>query len=338
MLFGKSFGSDNHSGVHPLVMQALLDANDGHQASYGGDKYTLEVNRMFQETFGADTEVYLVFTGTAANTLAIRSCCRSFEAVISTSIAHINSDECGAPEFFSGSKILSFPAENGKLPVSVIENLRIQAGDPHRVLPKMVSITQATEVGTCYSIEEIKAITKSAHAKGLLVHMDGARIANAACFLNCDLVDLTRDAGIDILSFGGTKNGLLCAEALVFLKPGLADSFAFIRKQSMQLASKMRFLSCQFKPYLANQLWRENAKAANAMAQYLRNRLAALDSSQFPYPTEANEVFVYLPKDLTQHMQNAASAYLWNTSTGLLRFVTSFDTSEEDIDRLFVDL
>ncbi|MDQ3230894.1 MAG: beta-eliminating lyase-related protein, partial [Pseudobdellovibrionaceae bacterium] len=276
---------------------------------------------------------FFVFTGTAANTLAIRGLCRPYEAVVATSCAHLNEDECGAPEYISGNKILSFPLVQGKLTLDVIERLRINPNDPHRVLPRLVSLTQATELGTVYSLNELRALTDLAHKRGMLVHMDGARLANAAVYLNCDLADVTTAVGVDAVSFGGTKNGLLCAEALVFLKPDLAPSFAFIRKQSMQLASKMRYLSCQFLPYLQDQLWKKNATQANTMALYLRQRLSQLQDCEIPYPTQANEVFAILPPTLAKHMQEKARAYAWDGP--LHRFVTSFDTTKADVDALF---
>jgi threonine aldolase len=328
----KSFGSDNHSGVHPDVLTAIQEANVGHQPAYGGDAVTEKARELFRRTFGPDCEVFFVFTGTAANTLAIRGLCRPFEAVIATSCAHLNEDECGAPEFVAGNKILSFPPVDGKLSVDVIDRLKINPNDPHRVVPKLVSLTQATEIGTVYDLNELRLITERAHARGLLVHMDGARLANAAVHLRCELADLTTAVGVDALSFGGTKNGLLCAEALVFLKPNLSPSFAFIRKQSMQLASKMRYLSCQFIPYLQDQLWKKNATQANAMALYLRERLSKVPACELPYPTQANEVFVLLPPALAKHMQEKARAYAWD---GLLhRFVCSFDTTKADVDAL----
>lgn len=328
----KSFGSDNHSGVHPDVLTAIQEANIGHQPAYGGDAVTEKARELFRRSFGPDCEVFFVFTGTAANTLAIRGLCRPFEAVIATSCAHLNEDECGAPEFVAGNKILSFPPVDGKLSADVIDRLKINPNDPHRVVPKLVSLTQATEFGTVYDLSELRLITERAHARGLLVHMDGARLANAAVHLGCELADLTTAVGVDALSFGGTKNGLLCAEALVFLKPNLSPSFAFIRKQSMQLASKMRYLSCQFLPYLQDQLWKKNATQANAMALYLRERLSKVPGCELPYPTQANEVFALLPPALAKHMQEKARAYAWD---GLLhRFVCSFDTTKADVDAL----
>ncbi|MBC7660836.1 MAG: threonine aldolase [Chitinophagaceae bacterium] len=332
----KSFGSDNHSGVHPDVLKAIALANAGHQWAYGADSVTHSAIELFRSTFKAPVEVFFVFTGTASNTLAIRSTCRSFEAVVATTIAHINEDECGAPEYNTGCKILGFPAVNGKLLPSVIEGLRISPTDNHRVIPKLVSITQATELGTVYSPDEIRALTKAARARGLLVHMDGARLANAAAHLGCSLSELTTDVGLDVLSFGGTKNGLLCAEAVVFFRKDLAESFAYIRKQSMQLASKMRYLSSQYIPYLADELWLKNATAANAMAQYLRQKLLMIPGTSVPWETDANEVFAILPKEWSERLQKAGPAYPWDVQTGLIRFVCSFDTTREDVDRLFI--
>lgn len=332
----KSFGSDNHSGVHPDILAAIHEANVGHQPAYGADAVTAKAKQLFQNTFGPDAEVFFVFTGTAANTLAIRGLCQPFEAVVATSCAHLNEDECGAPEFVAGNKILSFPPVEGKLSLDVIDRLKINPNDPHRVVPKLVTLTQATELGTVYSLNELKAITERAHARGLLVHMDGARLANAAVHLGCELGDVTTAVGVDALSFGGTKNGLLCAEALVFLKPNLSPSFAFMRKQSMQLASKMRYLSCQFIPYLQDQLWKKNATQANAMALYLRDRLLQLPGVEIPYPTQANEVFAVLPPAIGKHMQAQARAYAWDGN--LHRFVSSFDTTRHDVDDLFQGL
>lgn len=330
----KSFGSDNHSGVHPAILEAISEANSGHMPAYGGDPVTARARDLIREALEApQAEVFFVFTGTAANTLAIRAACRPFEAVIATDIAHINEDECGAPEYNSGSKILGLPHVGGKLSAELIDDLEINPEDPHRVLPRLVSLTQATELGTVYSLEEIGVITKRAHERNLLTHMDGARLANAAVHLNCNFAEISK--GIDILSFGGTKNGLLCGEALVFLNPDLADKFPFIRKQSMQLASKGRYLACQFLPYLEKEIWKANAKNANAMAQYLKASLIKkFAEAKFPYPTEANEVFVILPDVVGKKLQKEGPAYLWEKQTKLLRLVCSFDTQPEDIDLL----
>lgn len=334
----RSFGSDNHSGVHPAVLKALEDANRGHTPAYGNDPVTAHARDLIRDALKSpDAEIFFVFTGTAANTLSIRAACRPYESVIACDIAHINEDECGAPEYISGSKILSFEHQNGKLPLSVIDELEINPHDPHRVLPRLLSITQASEVGTVYSLEEIKTLSEKARKRGLLTHMDGARMANAAVTLNCDLSDMVK--GLDLLSLGGTKNGLLCAEAVVFLNSKLAEKFAFIRKQSMQLASKMRYLSCQFIPYFEENLWQVNARASNQAAFYLRQELAAkVPEALFPYPTEANEVFVILPEALSQRMQEKGPAYLWDKQTRLIRLVCSYDTTKDDVDRLLASV
>ncbi len=330
----QSFGSDNQSGVHPEVLAAIAAANSGHQPAYGADAISSGLKELFSRSFDADLEVFLVFTGTAANTLAIRSSCASYEAVLATDIAHIVEDECGAPAWLGGNTIITCPHRNGKMQPEAIENLRLRPQDPHRVMPRLVSITQASELGTVYTPAEVRALTERAHERGLLVHMDGARLANAAAFLGSSLADITSRAGVDILSFGGTKNGLLAGEALVFFRPELARAFPYYRKQAAQLASKMRFLSSQFYPYLAEGLWLRNAERANSMARYLRSRLAEIEGASFPYPTEANEVFVQLPEDKARVLAEKSGAYVWEQRTGLLRLVTSFDTDSLAIDAL----
>ena len=330
-----SFGSDNHAGVHLAVLEAIQAANKGHQPAYGADSITAEAEALIRKEFGAEVAVYFVFTGTAANTLAIRALCHSHEAVVAANTAHINEDECGAPEFITGNKLLTFPHADGKLPLQVIDALVINPDKPHRVLPRLVSITQATEVGTVYSISELKALISLAHARGLLVHMDGARLANAAVHLGCTLGEISTDLGVDALSLGGTKNGLLCAEALIFRSASHANRFPFLRKQSMQLASKMRYLSCQFIPYLRDGLWRDNARCANQTAMYLKSQLETrIPGVDLPYPTQANEVFARIPDPWRETLQKRAKAYNWEGN--LLRFVCSYDTTEHDVDRLFI--
>lgn len=328
----KTFGSDNQSGVHPRVLAALSEANQGHCSAYGADAMTAAAEALFEKVFARPLKVYFVFTGTAANSLAIRTLCQSYEAVLSTDIAHIQEDECGAPEWVSSCKLISSPHREGKLDPRAIETLRIRPGDPHRVAPRLVSITQASEVGTVYSRDEIRALADAAHQRSLLLHMDGARLANAAVHLGCSLAEVTE--GVDVLSFGGTKNGLMCGEALVFFRPELAQAFPYYRKQNMQLASKMRFLASQFIPYLGEDLWRSNARRANETALYLRARLSEIKAAFFPYPTEANEVFVQLPAPYAARLQAASGAYTWDESSGLLRLVTSFDMERSDIDTL----
>ncbi len=329
-----SFGSDNHSGVHPTILMAINEANRGHHRAYGADAITDQARQLFKEIFGSQAETFFVFNGTAANTLAVQATCKSYEAVVVCDLAHLNTDECGAPEFIGGHKIISFtsPHQDGKLEPGILETLDVNPLNPHRVLPRLLSLTQATELGTIYSPVELQALCEVAHRRNMLVHMDGARLANAAAHLGCELRDLTTEVGIDVLSFGGTKNGLLCAEALVFLTPGLSEGFEFIRKQSMQLASKMRFLSCQFLPYLGDKLWRVNALKANQAAQYLRGRLGEIPGVGFPLLTQANEVFVRAPLPLQTFLMDYGKAYLWDQ--GLVRLVCSFDSTAEHVDAM----
>lgn len=332
-----SFGSDNHSGVHPNILAAIEKANHGHHPAYGSDPLTREARRLFKETFGPEAETFFVFNGTAANTLAVRTLCQSYEAVLVSETAHLYIDECGAPEFIGGNKLISWPTmqSNGKLDTDFIHDLEtreINPANPHRVLPRLVSLTQATELGTTYSQEELAKLCEVAHRRGLLVHMDGARLANAAAFLGCELRQITTDVGVDALSFGGTKNGLLCAEALVFLRPGLSEGFDFMRKQSMQLASKMRYLSCQFIPYLGDELWKKNAQNANRAAQYLRQKLLDFPGVECPFPTEANEVFIRGPGPFESSLIKHAGAFRWDG--GPLRLVCSFDITTQDVDSM----
>jgi threonine aldolase len=329
-----SFGSDNHSGVHPAVLGAIAAVNHGHVPAYGGDSVTAQAEDLIRREFGASVESFFVFTGTAANTLAIRALCQPYESVLATHCAHIQEDECGAPEYVTGSKILTVPAKEGKLTVEAIERLIIDPNFPHRSLPRLVSLTQATEVGTVYSVDEVRALVEAAHKRSLLVHMDGARLANAAYYLGTSLGELSTALGVDALSLGGTKNGLLCAEALIFRRADLAPRFAFVRKQSMQLASKMRYLACQFLPYLGDGLWRENARQANQMAIYLTRRLKeTVPGVICPYPTQANEVFAHIPDPrMRQRIMTRAKAYPWDGD--LVRFVCSFNTTEYHVDQL----
>lgn len=334
-----SFGSDNHSGIHEDVMEAIKKANHSYSRAYGSDPWTLNAQKLFKKHFGTDTETFFVQTGTAANTLLIKALCFSHEAVVASDIAHINEDECGAPEAISGSKILAFKSHMGKLTPDVIDELMINREDPHRVVPRLLSLTQSTELGTVYSVDELKVLVKKAHDRGLLAHIDGARIANAAAHLNCDLSDLTSAIGVDVLSFGGTKNGLLGGEAVVFLKKDVSNNFPFIRKQAMQLASKMRFISCQFIAYLTDQLWLRNAQTANKTAQYLRRKFSSEPEFQtfsFPYPTQANAVFIEIPEKCRDLIERKASAYRW--SSNLTRFVCSFNSTTQQVDQLILDV
>lgn len=274
----RSFASDNNAGVHPAVFRAIAAANEGHVVGYGGDPYTLSAERLFKKHFGDDTEAFFVFNGTAANCLSLKAVTNSFHAVICAEAAHIYVDECGAPEKFTGCKLIPVPTTNGKLTVESVRRAYHGIGDEHHVQPKVVSITQATEVGTVYKSKEIEDVANFAHEKGMFLHVDGARIANAAAALGLNLRQATGDLGVDVLSFGATKNGALGAEAVVFFNPELATDFKFHRKQGMQLASKMRFTAAQFEALLKDDLWLQNAQHSNHMAQILKREITGTDA------------------------------------------------------------
>jgi threonine aldolase len=330
----RGFASDNAAGVHPAVLEAIQSANDGHAFGYGHDDLTRRVEESIREQFGPRAQAFLVWGGTAANVLSLRAACRPWEAAICTGCAHLNVDEAGAPEAMAGTKLLVADSEHGKLTPEAVDRLIIRVGDEHAVQPRVVSISQASELGTVYSHDEIAALVELAHSKGLVVHMDGARLSNAAAALGTSLGALTADLGVDVLSFGGTKNGLLGAEAVVFLAPELADGFAYLRKQSLQLASKMRFLAAQFEALLRNELWRELAGNANAMAARLAAAAGELPEVTITHPVEANAVFAVLPPDSISRLRELFDFYVWDEASGEVRWMCSWDTTEEDVDRL----
>ena len=328
----RGFASDNAAGVHPAVLEAIARVNQGHAFGYGHDPFTQHVEATFAEVFGTGTQTFLVWGGTAANVLSLRSACRSWEAVICADTAHLNVDECGAPESIGGLKLLTAPNLDGKLTAAAIERMIVRVGDEHAVQPRVVSISQCTELGTVYSLAELSEISELAHRDGLLLHLDGARLSNAAAALGVGLAELTRGTGVDILSFGGTKNGLLGAEAVVVLNPALADGFLFLRKQSMQLASKMRFLAAQFEALLAGELWHECASRANAMAARLAAAVTDLPRLEVTRPVQANAVFARLPAAATAALQDQFDFYIWDELAGEVRWMCSWDTTEDDVD------
>ncbi|ANU27579.1 threonine aldolase family protein [Planococcus versutus] len=334
----KMFASDNNSGVHPLILEAIVQANQGHVAAYGNDPYTAEAIQKFKAHFGEACEVAFVFNGTGANVTGLKAMVRSHQAIICTDGAHINSDEGGAPEGFIGGKLLTSPSADGKLTISQIERQLHHIGNPQRSQPKVVSISQCTELGTVYTIDEIKEITRFAHENGLYVHMDGARLSNAAAHLGCSFAEMTVDAGIDMLAFGGTKNGLMMGEAVVCFNPELASEITYIRKQGMQLGSKMRFLAVQFDRLLTNDLWLDNARSANHMAQLLAEGLVKFPEITLSQPVQSNAIFALLPKAQIQHLQKKHSFALWNEEKDEIRLVTSFDTEKEDIAHFLADV
>lgn len=334
----RGFASDNNSGAHPDVIAAIAAANDGHVVAYGDDDFTAATRERFRHHFGERAEPYLVFNGTGANLTAIDALTRPYEGVICTGVAHLHVDECGAPERAAGVKLLTVPTEDGKLSAADLRGWESRRGDEHQVQPRVVSITQATELGTVYTPDETRAIADAAHELEMYVHLDGARLANAAASLEKPLRALTTDLGIDVVSFGGTKNGLLAGEAVIFLRPELAETFRFTRKQLGQLASKMRFLAVQFDALLEGDLWRSNASHANAMARRLAGAISRIDGARIAHPVEANGVFVTLPAPAIDRLRDALPAalpfYLWDEAAGTIRLICSWDTTEEDVDGL----
>jgi threonine aldolase len=334
----RGFASDNNSGAHPDVLAAIAQANDGHVVAYGDDDYTAAARRRFREHFGEQAEAFLVFNGTGANVLALQALARPHEAVICPETAHLNVDECGAPERIAGVKLLPAPTPDGKLTPELVAERLTRVGDQHASQPRVVSISESTELGTVYTVEEIGALAELAHQQEMFLHVDGARLANAAAALDLPLRALTTDAGVDVLSFGGTKNGLLLGDAIVFLRPELSGDFLFIRKQSMQLASKMRFLAVQFDALLGGDLWHRNASRANTMARRLADAISAIDGAELAYPVEANGVFATLPVAAIEQLRAALPQelpfYVWDESAGTIRLMCSWDTTEEDVDGL----
>lgn len=334
----RGFASDNNSGVHPEIMDAMNNANLGHTIAYGDDPYTEKAKKKFYEIFGNDIDVYFVFIGTAANVLGLNAATRSWNAVICAETAHINVDECGAPEKFNGFKLLSVDTPDGKLTVDLIQKHMHGFGFEHHSQPKVISITQATELGTVYKPHEIKDLADYAHQNNMILHMDGARIANAAVSLGLDFKSFTRDVGVDIVSFGGTKNGMMYGEAILFLNKKLGEDFKYVRKQGMQLASKMRFISAQFERYLSYDLWKKNAEHSNHMAQLLESKIKEIPQIKITQKVEANGVFAIVPdRKLIEELTKEYFFYDWDESKNEVRWMCSFDTQEEDILK-FVEL
>lgn len=327
----RSFASDNNAGVHPKIMEAIAAANDSHVIAYGDDPYTTRAIKLFRNHLGKDAEVFFVFGGTGANVLGLKAATASHHAIICAETAHINVDECGAPEKFTGCKLLSLGTPDGKIKVDQIKPLLHEVGFEHHVQPRVISVSQATEMGTVYTPRELRNLSGFAHDNGMLLHVDGARIANAAASLNVKLKEITRHAGVDILSFGGAKNGMMYGEAVVFFDNGLAKDFKYTRKQGTHLPSKMRFISAQFEALLTDDLWRQNAQHANQMAQLLAQELAKIPQITITQKVEANGVFALMPKRYVPLLQKKYFFYVWNEETSEVRLMTSFDTTEEDI-------
>ena len=328
----RGFASDNNAGVHPDILTALTEVNDGHVIAYGDDPYTEKASAQLREIFGQETEVFFVFIGTAANVLGLSTVTQSYHAVICPETAHINVDECGAPEKFSGCKLLTCSTPDGKLTVDMIASHMHGIGFEHHVQPRMVSITQATELGTVYTVDEIREISRYTHEHGMLLHMDGARISNAAVSLGSDFYEMTGGAGVDVLSFGGTKNGMMYGEAIIFFDQALCKDFKYRRKQGMQLASKMRYIAAQFSVFLENELWKENASHANRMAKKLYASVKDIPGLEVTREVESNAVFARIPSHVIPALQDEFFFYIWDEELSEVRWMCSFDTTEADIE------
>ncbi|MER7544059.1 low specificity L-threonine aldolase [Spirillospora sp. NPDC127506] len=328
----RGFASDNQAGVHPEILAAIAEVNDGHQPAYGDDAATGRLRDVVRRHFGDRAEVFPVFNGTGANVVSLQAMSERWSAVVCPESAHINTDECGAAEKIAGLKLITVPAPAGKLTPGLVAAYATGFGNIQRRQPAVVSITQSTELGTVYTPEETAAVAAAAHERGLTVHMDGARIANAAASLGVPLRALTTDAGVDVLSFGGTKNGLLLGEAIVVLNPDAVRGVSYLRKSSMQLASKMRYVSAQLVALLDGDLWLRNASHANAMAARLEAAARAVPGVRITQDVQANTVFALIPKDVADRLRKRFPFYTWDESTGEVRWVCSFDTTEEDVD------
>ncbi|NHN55568.1 low specificity L-threonine aldolase [Calidifontibacter sp. DB0510] len=328
----RSFASDNYAGIHPDVLAALAVANGGHQVAYGEDVYTERLQDVMRAQFGTDVEVFPVFNGTGANVVALQACTERWEAVVCAATAHINVDECAAPERMAGLKLLTVPTPEGKLTPELVASVAIRKNDEHAAQAKVVSITQTTELGTAYSVDEIRAITSAAHDADMLVHVDGSRIANAVATLGVSLKEMLTDTGVDIMSFGGTKNGAMLAEAVVVLRPQAVHGMKFLRKSSMQLASKMRFVSVQLEALLTDDLFKRNALHANEMAARLAAAVRDIPGLTVPRPVQANAVFAILPREVSRRLMEDFRFYFWDEATGEVRWMCAWDTMPEDVD------
>jgi threonine aldolase len=329
----KAFASDNYSGVHPEIMEALHQANHEHMGSYGADEITARVVKKFKSLFGDDTEVFFVYNGTGANVLGLTSATQSYNAIVCSELAHINVDESTAPEKFTGCKLIGLPTTNGKIYADQVENRIQRLGDQHHPQAKVISISQSTEYSTVYTAEEVKSLSEIARKYNFYLHMDGARISNAAVSLGQDFKTFTKDAGVDVLSFGGTKNGMMFGEAVLFFNPALAKQFAYIRKQGMQLHSKMRFITAQFDALLSNDLWKRSASHANGMAKRLEHVLRQIPQIKITQAVDGNGVFAIIPKEITEALQQEFFFYVWNDRTNECRLMCSFDTTEKEVDQ-----
>ena len=327
----RGFGSDNHSGFSPEVLEALAKANNDHALAYGDDEVTARLEASIKKTFGPQASIYLVFNGTGANVLCIDAMCRSHEAVVCAETAHINVDECGAPQRVVGCRLLTVDTPDGKLTPALVRTRLHGFGFEHHSQPRAISISQPTELGTLYTLDEIKALADMAHSYNMYLHVDGARLANAAVALGCTFKEMTTDLGVDALSFGGTKNGLLMGESCVLLNAALDEAIKYRRKQMTQLGSKMRFMAAQMECYLESAMWRRNAEHSNRMAQLLRAEVEKIEGVKIMYPVQVNSVFAQLPRDVWHRLQQRYFFYDWDEDQDVVRWMCSFDTTEQDV-------
>jgi len=327
----RSFASDNNASVHPEIMQAIAAANVGHTVAYGDDRYTQSALRKIEKEFGAETRAFMVFNGTGANVLSLSALTSPYHAVICAEGAHFYVNDWAATEKHTGCKLIPIATKNGKLTVEAVNHAYHGIDDPHHVQPRVISITQSTEVGTVYKPHEIRALAKFAHDREMFLHLDGARIANAAASLGVSLRQVTRDLGVDVLSFGGTKNGAMGAECVVIFDKALAVEFLYLRKQGMQLSSKMRFISAQFDALLTDDLWLRNAEHSNRMAKLLERELKKIPQIKIAYPVEANGVFAVIPRRAIHKIKQRYFFYMWDDQQSMVRWMCSFDTTEDDV-------
>jgi threonine aldolase len=327
----RSFASDNNAGIHPEILAAIARANHGHVVAYGADPYTQSAIAKFEEHFGPGIDVFFTFNGTGANVLGLQALTRPYHAVLCSDYAHIYMDECGAPEKHTGCKLIPLPHQNGKITLESVRHAHHGVGDQHHVQPRVISITQTTEMGTVYQPEEIRALARFAHEHDMFLHVDGARIANASVYLGQTLRQATRDLGVDVLSFGGTKNGIMGGEAVVFFDRALGKDFRFLRKQGMQLASKMRFIAVQFEALLTNDLWRRSAEHSNRMARVLERELSSIPQVRLAWKVESNGVFAQIPRPAIEKIKQRYFFYPWIEEECIVRWMCSFDTTEAEI-------
>jgi len=327
----RGFASDNNAGVHAEVLEAIGRANQGHVVAYGDDRFTRSAIAKFEEHFGAGIDVFFTFNGTGANVLSLQALNRPYHAVLCSEYAHIYTDECGAPEKHTGCKLIALPHQDGKITLDSVRHAYHGIGDQHHVQVRVISITQSTEMGTVYQPEEIQALARFAHEREMFLHVDGARIANAAASLGQTLRQATRDLGVDVLSFGGTKNGILGGEAVVFFNRELSPDFLYLRKQGMQLASKMRFIAAQFEALLTNDLWRRSAEHANDMARLLEAEVRKIPQVRVVWKVEANGVFAQVPRPAIAKIEERYFFYPWIEEECIVRWMCSFDTTEDDV-------